>query len=105
MKSAPSVQSPIPQELQFVRPADVSAAIGRSRTWAYNAISDGRLPAVRLFGVLRVRLADALKFIEQNSQPHSPDRLGLADSGAKDEDSGLERTEQPTVTTLRGGLR
>ena len=64
----------IPETHQYVKPTDVSLACGWSRPWIYERIHDGRIRAFLLDGVLRIHLADALRFIEDNVKPFVPTR-------------------------------
>ena len=56
----------------FMRPGDCGAMIGRSPAFVYSLVENGELPGVRLRGVLRLRRADWLSWIEKNLEPATP---------------------------------
>lgn len=60
--------SPIPDELRLVSPRQLAEAVGRSRSWVYNKISARELRVVRFDGVVRIRLRDAVEFINSRTQ-------------------------------------
>ncbi len=66
----------IPESHQFLKPGEVARAIGRSRTFCYRAIEQGELRAFRVANALRIRLDDALAWIERNTSPHNPNGKG-----------------------------
>jgi excisionase family DNA binding protein len=63
----------------LIRPATLARMVDMTRPVIYARIASGHLRAVRFDGHLRVRRADALAWIEANTQEHVPAKT---DTGA-----------------------
>jgi excisionase family DNA binding protein len=60
----------------LIRPATLARMVDMSRPAIYARIASGHLRAVRFDGHLRIRKADALAWIEANTQEHAPANIG-----------------------------
>ena len=65
----------------LLRPSDVAARLGVSRTWLYDAAKDGRIPSIRLGapdGPLRFAPDDLRDWIDENRAAWRPGRVTAA---------------------------
>lgn len=55
----------LPAVSRFWKPSALAAQLGFSRQAIYAAIKAGHLPAVRIFGAIRIREADVLAYLSK----------------------------------------
>jgi excisionase family DNA binding protein len=74
-----------PSTTELLKPADVAARLGVSRTWLYDAASTGRIPSIRIGGEdgpLRFVPADLEQWIDDARAASTPRRVARSTSSA-----------------------
>ncbi len=74
-----------PSMTELLKPAEVAARLGVSRTWLYDAASTGRIPSIRIGGKdgpLRFVPADLERWIDDARAASIPRRAARSNSSA-----------------------
>jgi excisionase family DNA binding protein len=99
------VESEQPNLIELLKPAEVAARLGVSRTWLYDAARDGRIPSVRIGGregPLRFVPEDLQQWLDDARAQWTPgQRHGATRGTARDHLDGLSKPQRTSRRARR----